>query len=221
MTQGGGTRLRTLRGEMSQKEFAESVGLKQQNYACYESGRYLMKSDLIIKICKTYGCTVEWLLGYGPDESESMRVDHRLNDNLGSRIRRLRRQKLGISADALGQGLSKPRSGPAVRLWELGKTTPDDETLSELAEIFGITVSELLVDQELEDSECGDEELVDELKPMAPSFDETAGEPLKEEGRMVKTAGEEELLAAYCMLSDRERLIVKDVAEALVRAHGE
>lgn len=55
-------RLAELRGSMSQKEFAEKIGLTQQNYWKYENGKQGLKSDLIEKICKTFGCTAEWLL---------------------------------------------------------------------------------------------------------------------------------------------------------------
>lgn len=55
-------RLSELRGSMSQKEFAEKIGLTQQNYWKYENGKQGLKSDLIEKICKTFGCTAEWLL---------------------------------------------------------------------------------------------------------------------------------------------------------------
>ncbi len=55
-------RLFELRGDLSQKEFAERIGLSQQNYANYENGKQGLKSDLIAKICETFGCSAEWLL---------------------------------------------------------------------------------------------------------------------------------------------------------------
>ena len=55
-------RLFELRGNLSQKEFAERIGLSQQNYANYENGKQGLKSDLIAKICETFGCSAEWLL---------------------------------------------------------------------------------------------------------------------------------------------------------------
>lgn len=55
-------RLFELRGDLSQKEFAERIGLTQQNYANYENGKQGLKSDLIARICETFGCSAEWLL---------------------------------------------------------------------------------------------------------------------------------------------------------------
>lgn len=61
-------RLFELRGDLSQKEFAERIGLTQQNYANYENGKQGLKSDLITKICETFGCSAEWLLGLDNDK---------------------------------------------------------------------------------------------------------------------------------------------------------
>lgn len=55
-------RLSELRGKTPQGEFASTIGLTQQNYWKYENGKQGLKSDLIERICKTYGVTAEWLL---------------------------------------------------------------------------------------------------------------------------------------------------------------
>lgn len=55
-------RLSELRGNESQRSFAEKIGLTQQNYANYENGKQGLKSDLITKICETFGCSAEWLI---------------------------------------------------------------------------------------------------------------------------------------------------------------
>lgn len=71
-------RLAELRGRMSQKEFADMIGLKQQNYWKYENGKQSLKSDLIEKICTTFGCTAEWLLGF--DENGGASAAHIARD---------------------------------------------------------------------------------------------------------------------------------------------
>lgn len=55
-------RLAELRGDMSQEKFAQMIGLTQQNYWKYENGVQGLRSDLIEKICSTFGCSAEWLL---------------------------------------------------------------------------------------------------------------------------------------------------------------
>lgn len=55
-------RLSELRGDISQEKFAKTIGLTQQNYWKYENGLQGMRSDLIERICKMFGCSAEWLL---------------------------------------------------------------------------------------------------------------------------------------------------------------
>lgn len=55
-------RLFVLRGRRSQAEFAKMLGLSQQNYGNYENGKQGLKSDMIVKICKMFNCSAEWLL---------------------------------------------------------------------------------------------------------------------------------------------------------------
>jgi len=64
-------RLYELRGSASQKEFAEKLGMTQQNYANYENGKQGLKSDLIKKICRMFGCSAEWLLGFDAPRGKS------------------------------------------------------------------------------------------------------------------------------------------------------
>lgn len=59
-----GNRLYELRGNLSQAEFAKLIGLSQQNYGNYEKGRQALRSDLIKKVCLTFGCSADWLLGF-------------------------------------------------------------------------------------------------------------------------------------------------------------
>lgn len=67
-------RLQELRGNISQGKFAEPLGLTQQNYGNYERGEQKLNSDLIVKICTTYGCTAEWLLGLDDQPRKGLAV---------------------------------------------------------------------------------------------------------------------------------------------------
>lgn len=62
-------RLYELRGNRSQKEFAEMIGLTQQNYANYENGKQQLRQELVDKICKQFGCNYDWLAGLSEEES--------------------------------------------------------------------------------------------------------------------------------------------------------
>ena len=60
---------------------------------------------------------------------------------VGFRIRSLRREK-GESQKELAKELNKSES--AVRMWELGKSEPDIETIKLLAKHFGVSVSYII-----------------------------------------------------------------------------
>lgn len=222
MPQARKTRLRELRGGMTQREFAESIGLSQQNYTRYESESRVMKGDLIVRICETYGCTAEWLLGFG--RAEDRRPAPRASDvswrtvdegSMGARIRVLRKDRLGVSADELGQMLSRPRTGTAVRLWERGKCSPDRKTVRELADLFGVTVEEL-ADGGDEVPPCPEEDCSGQGAGDASQEPEADG--AGEEGRAGEarfTADEIYVLDAYRRITDRQRELVAGLLEEL------
>lgn len=60
---------------------------------------------------------------------------------VGKNIKRLR-QKCGMTQEALAEQLCVTRQ--AVSNWETEKTQPDVETLGKLAEIFGVSVEEII-----------------------------------------------------------------------------
>ena len=62
-------------------------------------------------------------------------------NSVGKNIKQLRNEK-EMTQDQLAEKLHVTRQ--AVSNWETGKTQPDIETLSALAECFGITVEELI-----------------------------------------------------------------------------
>lgn len=64
-----------------------------------------------------------------------------MNEDLGERIRRLRRES-GFTQGELGKILNV--SAQAVSKWERSKTCPDVMTLPTLASLLGVTTDELL-----------------------------------------------------------------------------
>lgn len=56
-------RLKELRGSLSQAKFASDLGLPQQTYANYETGRSEVGLSLLCDIASRYGVTTDWLLG--------------------------------------------------------------------------------------------------------------------------------------------------------------
>ena len=58
-------RLRELRdyNQIAQKEIAEKLGVSQQHYSMYETGKRVLNAEQIILICKEYNVSADYLLG--------------------------------------------------------------------------------------------------------------------------------------------------------------
>ena len=62
-------RLRELRdyNQIAQKEIAEKLGISQQHYSMYETGKRVLNAEQIILICKEYNVSADYLLGLTDD----------------------------------------------------------------------------------------------------------------------------------------------------------
>ena len=60
-----GKRLKSLRTELnlSQEKFADKCGISQTTYSHYETGFNLITTTTAYSICKTYGVSMDWLVG--------------------------------------------------------------------------------------------------------------------------------------------------------------
>ena len=56
-------RLRQLRGSSSQAEMARQLGMKQPQWARYESGASAPSIDILANICRIHAVSADWLLG--------------------------------------------------------------------------------------------------------------------------------------------------------------
>ena len=67
-------KLKQLRGERSQAEIARILGIKQQNWARWESGVVFPGAETLHHICATFHVSADWLLGLSdqpPPKSEN------------------------------------------------------------------------------------------------------------------------------------------------------
>lgn len=55
--------LRQLRGTSSQSEMARTVGMKQPQWARYESGVSTPSIEILTQICRAHAVSSDWLLG--------------------------------------------------------------------------------------------------------------------------------------------------------------
>ncbi len=63
-------RIRDLREErkMTQQQISEVLGIRQQVYSKYELGVRSLPLEHLIKLCKFYGASADWILGLSCEE---------------------------------------------------------------------------------------------------------------------------------------------------------
>ncbi len=88
---------------------------------------------------------------------------------LGEKIVKLRKER-GLSQEALAEQIGTTRQ--AVSKWETGVSIPDTALLIPIADLFGITVTELLMCQRMEQANEMDSELVESVVKTAISYPE-------------------------------------------------
>lgn len=64
-------RLKIARQNLSQQAAADKIGIKQQAYARYETGRSTPGMDVLRKMCVVFGVSADWLLGLSDTMSGS------------------------------------------------------------------------------------------------------------------------------------------------------
>ena len=66
-----GRRIRELRGfDLTQEEFARRIGISQNYLSTMERGKVQIGSEILLKISREFGITIEWLLT-GEDQESS------------------------------------------------------------------------------------------------------------------------------------------------------
>ncbi|MDI9872133.1 helix-turn-helix domain-containing protein [Flectobacillus roseus] len=78
-----GSRVKEIRGKMSQAEFGASLGVTSQNISSIEQGKVSLTTELALKICDTYNCSIEWLLRGSGDKAESPKVEEPATPDIG------------------------------------------------------------------------------------------------------------------------------------------
>ena len=57
-----GTRIRELRGDVTQEEFARILGISQAQLSKYELGQSAVPIGVLIRLAKRHGTTTDWIL---------------------------------------------------------------------------------------------------------------------------------------------------------------
>ena len=57
-----GERVRQLRGQITQEDFARTLGISQAQLSKYELGQSALPLGILIKLAKMYKTTIDWVL---------------------------------------------------------------------------------------------------------------------------------------------------------------
>lgn len=107
-----GEKLRELREDVTQRQVAEQLGIKQQTYCGWEGDRRKPDVTEICDICALYGVSADWLLGLTDERTPSARPAISISDAPNSMI-----SAAGRDAGDVTRGDSDPR--PSDRLLEI------------------------------------------------------------------------------------------------------
>lgn len=77
-------RLKEVRNELTQAQAAQKVGLSQQGWARYESGKVLPGAEAIHQICSSFNVSADWLLGLTPTGNPTVQAGTGAAVNIGS-----------------------------------------------------------------------------------------------------------------------------------------
>lgn len=95
-----GSRIRFVRGALSQEIFAAKLGISKGSLGGYERDENLPNSDIILKICQETNVSAEWLLQGGEGGQKSVDESALLESSLADDMLTLPRG-LGAAANAL------------------------------------------------------------------------------------------------------------------------
>ena len=74
-------RLKELRGAISQAEMARRVGIAQQGWARYETGKVAPGAEALHQICEASGVSADWILGLS-DTKKSIATTRSISENV-------------------------------------------------------------------------------------------------------------------------------------------
>ena len=126
-------RLKYLRHilDISQQDFANSLGISRGNIAAYEVGKNNPSQSVISLICKTYDVNKEWLR-FGTGE---IFISDTQTSSFADRIKQLR-HILGLTQQNFSDRLKIKRG--AIANYEIGRNNPSDSVIALICREFNI-----------------------------------------------------------------------------------
>ena len=126
-------RLKYLRHilDISQQDFANSLGISRGNIAAYEVGKNNPSQSVISLICKTYDINKDWLR-FGTGE---IFISDTQTSSFADRIKQLR-HILGLTQQNFSDRLKIKRG--AIANYEIGRNNPSDSVIALICREFNV-----------------------------------------------------------------------------------
>lgn len=145
-------RIRSIRGQMGQVEFAEKIGSSQSSVSAYEKGQRKPDYEVLVRIAKEFGVPLDWLL-LDEEEKESSNIrlgrlpKQALYPGIGERIRKIR----GTLTQKEFAGCLGVTQRTIVNYETLDRV-PKGEVTKKICRQFGVSEKWLLTGSEEEDN---------------------------------------------------------------------
>jgi transcriptional regulator with XRE-family HTH domain len=140
-----GERLKKLRGKMSQGEFAALLGIKQQQYNRYETGKNRPPYPILTKIADHAQVSTDWILT-GNITDDPVEQLKRSFINMGRKWRELRGER-SLEKVSIDTGIPVE----TLIMFENGEASPGPGPLAELCKYFDVTRKFIFGDHKLGD----------------------------------------------------------------------
>ena len=140
------SRLRKQKG-LKQGELANFLGVAQSTLSGWENGKFEIDDKNKIKLADFFGVSVDYLLGretssarlwagndtYAPRKEVSILFSYNL---------KALRKRVGLTQVELARKLHVANG--TIAMWETGKREPNFETIQKIAEIFDVSIDDLI-----------------------------------------------------------------------------
>ena len=153
-----------LENNLTQEQLARKLETTRRTYIYYETGKKYPSDDLLNRIAKCFNVETAFLM----DEQDELIANAQPQEGFRSKLRELRLQ------NDLSQEMLSRKLGIATRtvvMYEKGKSQPSIDMLTRMAELFNVSVSFLLDEQDEQKQErkygkLGAQQLIEEISNL-------------------------------------------------------
>ena len=132
-----------LKRNMSQRQFADFIGVSQNTVSSWERGKTVPKLGVaVFKLCKALKITPNQLFPNKERDSDQMSISETANTKPDANGLKDLRERAGLSQKQVSEKVGHAKS--TIWEWESGTRNPPADAYRPLCEAYGVTLEELL-----------------------------------------------------------------------------